>query len=394
MAQQIIGIGSAPDDGTGDPLRDAFDKVNDNFTEVYADIAAINATPDIDDILTAGNVATLTLKANAGISTTVGNLSLSSVGGVIQCTGQTITAQSVQADIVRTPSIEYLGPMHLIGGDIGQQHSVTFENRSNGNISIRSTGNGSSIVSASPSYLSVSKTSAIVLHGHYGVNITAVDGNRTLINYDQTSTEVVVGHSNGHVTKFLGSTEGINYNDLDNLPGGVGTVAALDDLTDVAITAPVLGQVLKYDGANWINAADATGGGGGGGAGLTSRTTVSATTSSMIAGATENITITGGATGYALYKIATTGPSWVRVYTSQAARTADAGRSQSTDPAPDAGVVAEIITTGADNVLISPAAIGFSDEVTPMTDIEIAVTNLDTNAATITVTLTILQLEV
>jgi hypothetical protein len=36
MAQQTINIGSAGDDGTGDPLRTAFDKVNDNDTELYA----------------------------------------------------------------------------------------------------------------------------------------------------------------------------------------------------------------------------------------------------------------------------------------------------------------------------------------------------------------------
>ena len=35
MAKQIVGIGSAANDGTGDPLRTAFDKVNDNFNEVY-----------------------------------------------------------------------------------------------------------------------------------------------------------------------------------------------------------------------------------------------------------------------------------------------------------------------------------------------------------------------
>jgi hypothetical protein len=35
MAKQTIGIGAAANDGTGDPLRTAFDKVNDNFTELY-----------------------------------------------------------------------------------------------------------------------------------------------------------------------------------------------------------------------------------------------------------------------------------------------------------------------------------------------------------------------
>lgn len=36
MAKQTIGLGSAPNDGTGDGLRVAGDKVNDNFDELYA----------------------------------------------------------------------------------------------------------------------------------------------------------------------------------------------------------------------------------------------------------------------------------------------------------------------------------------------------------------------
>ncbi len=36
MPQQTINIGTVPNDSTGDPLRDAFDKCNLNFTELYA----------------------------------------------------------------------------------------------------------------------------------------------------------------------------------------------------------------------------------------------------------------------------------------------------------------------------------------------------------------------
>jgi hypothetical protein len=36
MAKQTINIGTTANDGTGDPLRTAFDKVNDNTTELYA----------------------------------------------------------------------------------------------------------------------------------------------------------------------------------------------------------------------------------------------------------------------------------------------------------------------------------------------------------------------
>jgi hypothetical protein len=35
MAKQVIGIGTTANDGTGDPLRNAFNKTNENFTELY-----------------------------------------------------------------------------------------------------------------------------------------------------------------------------------------------------------------------------------------------------------------------------------------------------------------------------------------------------------------------
>jgi hypothetical protein len=40
MAQEIINIGAAANDGTGDPLRTAFDKVNNNFTQLYTTLSA------------------------------------------------------------------------------------------------------------------------------------------------------------------------------------------------------------------------------------------------------------------------------------------------------------------------------------------------------------------
>ena len=37
MAKQTIGIGTSANDGTGDPLRSAFTKINANFSELYGD---------------------------------------------------------------------------------------------------------------------------------------------------------------------------------------------------------------------------------------------------------------------------------------------------------------------------------------------------------------------
>ena len=60
MAKQVINIGTTANDGTGDPLRSAFDKVNDNFTELYTDDAgdvnSVNAGTGISVNSTTGAV--------------------------------------------------------------------------------------------------------------------------------------------------------------------------------------------------------------------------------------------------------------------------------------------------------------------------------------------------
>ena len=41
MAQQTVNIGTSANKGNGDPLRTAFKKINENFTEVYGKIVAL-----------------------------------------------------------------------------------------------------------------------------------------------------------------------------------------------------------------------------------------------------------------------------------------------------------------------------------------------------------------
>ena len=70
MAKQVIGVGTTANDGTGDPIRDAFVKVNSNFTELYTDdagdVGSITATAPIVRDQATGAV-TISL-ANAGVT--------------------------------------------------------------------------------------------------------------------------------------------------------------------------------------------------------------------------------------------------------------------------------------------------------------------------------------
>lgn len=165
---------------------------------------------------------------------------------------------------------------------------------------------------------------------------------------------------------------------------------SLSSLTGISITSLEPGQVLKYDGVNWYNGVDLSGSGEGGA--MAARTIRSAVTTSIVNGASQNITITGFK-GYIIYKIQTSAAAWVRAYTSIAERTADESRIITTDPAPGSGVVAEVITTGAQVVNMAPATFGFSNEDIPNNNIPIRVTNRSGSAAAITVILTLVQIE-
>lgn len=68
MSIQSINIGSAPNDGTGDPLRTAFTKTNDNFVELYSNVSTLTAslnTVNSNVNTVQSNVTTLTTAVNA-----------------------------------------------------------------------------------------------------------------------------------------------------------------------------------------------------------------------------------------------------------------------------------------------------------------------------------------
>ena len=246
------------------------------------------------------------------------------------------------------------------------------------------------LVSTAPTALNTLSELATALgnDSNFSGTVTASLGNRLRVDIN---TQNLTSLQKSNATTNLGlatvATTGI-YFDLVNKP----TIPTnLDSLTDVAISGATTGQVLKYNGTTWVNDVDLSGGGGGGS--LPSRTVTTAVTSTIANGASENITVTGFK-GYIIYKLQTSAAAWVRAYTSIAERTADQSRTITTDPTPGSGVVAEIITTGAQTVNMAPATIGFSNENTPDVNIPIRVTNRSGFPAAITVTMTLIQIEV
>ncbi len=185
------------------------------------------------------------------------------------------------------------------------------------------------------------------------------------------------------------STFSGSYTDLSNKPS---IPAGLDDLGDVDTTtaAPAVGEVLKWDGSNWVPGTDATGGGGG--VGLTSRTTASSTATGLADGAASDIEITA-AKAFTLLKIQTSHAAWVTLYTDATARTNDASRLETTDPLPGSGVIAEIITDDGATQIITPGTIGWNNDVIPSTNVYVKVVNKSGSLQDITVTLTYVQLE-
>jgi hypothetical protein len=117
MAKQRINIGSAANDSTGDPLRTAFSKINDNFNELYSNVGSsnfrlsnntistvigdINLVPDGTSDVVIGSLSQLNVSATtSSTSTTTGALIVgggAGIGGSLYIGGGFSTPSSLYA---------------------------------------------------------------------------------------------------------------------------------------------------------------------------------------------------------------------------------------------------------------------------------------------------------
>ena len=199
-------------------------------------------------------------------------------------------------------------------------------------------------------------------------------------------TDVTVGTPNDGDGIFYNSTSG----DWEaSAPSGGGGSSDLAGLLDTFVDKPSEGDILVWDNANsyWANQTPTSG------PGLVSRQTFQVTTSSLLDQSSANVAIPLTFPGYILYKIETDAAAWVRLYTDSTLRGVDSLRAIDEDPINVSGLISEVITVGAQTVKIAPGVIGFNDESPVTNDIPINVTNLSGSTRTITVTVTVVQIE-
>lgn len=316
MAQQLINVGLVADDGTGDKLRDAFIKSNENFTELYGGGSSLALT----------DLSVTTSAASGG-----GTLTYDNTSGVFT-----------------------FAPADL------------------------------SAAASNPTFTVTNSGSSAYTFNGGGTNN---DNNPTLYLQKGLTYEFAVNAS-GHPFEIRSAAGGAAYNDgVTNNATQSGTITFT-----VPMDAP---DTLYYQcqiHAGMLGTISTASGGGGGGGSLPSRTTASGSSTSLVNDAQGNIDITGFKS-YALMSITTDYAAWVRLYTTSAARTADAARLESTDPLPDAGVIAEVITSGAETIVFSPGVFGFNNDGTPADTIYARVKNKSGATYAIGVTLKLLQLE-
>jgi len=250
-----------------------------------------------------------------------------------------------------------------------------------------------------PPNLSSYLTSTGVLNTHTDVNHgTPTDGDVLAWNQSNLKWEnTAAGTGGGLDSDLLDGQEGSYYLNSTNqnagtLPaarlsgsynisvdGSAGSLASLSDIGNVVETTLTTGQVLSYNGSNWVNA-DAP----------SVRKTISYTATGIPDNVATDISITTPKT-YALLKMETSHAVWATLYSDTTSRTNDSTRSETTDPVPGSGVLTEIVTTGAATQLITPGTICFNSGGSNITYAKIV--NKSGSQVNLQITLTLVPLE-
>ena len=125
MAKQTINIGTAANDGTGDPLRTSFDKANDNFDEIYlAGPVGTNIRIQSNTIISTDENGNITLDPNgSGTVHVVGDLTVS--GAIL---GDSSSVLEFQSEIIFRNLVEFDNPFTIRNITTAERDTLTPSN--------------------------------------------------------------------------------------------------------------------------------------------------------------------------------------------------------------------------------------------------------------------------
>jgi hypothetical protein len=379
MAKQLLNVGATPNDGTGDSLRSAGQKLNSMLNDIYN-------------------------KLGDGTNALINIESASTSGQVLRSNGTAFVNQRLNYnDLINRPTI----PNPQVNTDWNSTSGVSQILNKPVLSTVATTGSYDDLFDR-PNLFSGNYADLLnkptIPNPQVNTDWNSTSGVSQILNKPVLSTVATTGSYDDlfdrptlSVVSSTGSYDDLfdrpnlfsgNYADLSNKPIIAETI---QDLSNVTIESPTTGQVLKFDGINWVNSQDDTSSGGGGSS-LQERGLLTVSTPQIANNSSSQIAVVGFKT-YALLKIQTNAAAWVTIYSSSNARTLDSGRDELTDPLPGSGVIAEIITTEASSQSMTPVPIGFNDDTNVNENIYLKVVNKSGSTTAITVTLTVLQLE-
>ena len=229
MTRQNINIGSTANDGTGDPLRTAFDKINDNFVELYGTDNDINT---LDANLNVNNFSITTGVTNGNITITpngTGNINL----GALKFNGTSISSDD--------STIVNINEALRVEGALTATGALT----SNTSLTLAT---GATVTGIDNGALGSSAT-LLATQGAIKTYIDAQNTSQalTFVGDDSTGTAVNSGET-FQIAGGTGLTSAVSGDTLTlNIDSTVATLTGTQILTNKTLTAPVMTGNVAID---------------------------------------------------------------------------------------------------------------------------------------------------
>ena len=267
MARQIINIGTSPNKGDGEPLRTAFDKINDNFLELYAKTMGTVEVGDIKGSVFGDDSTLLVDGVNSRIPSSVLHGALPAIDGsnltgisVSTFNGQNASYYLDYNNFTNTPTLITNNNQLTNGaGYITASSSDTLTNKS-GNVSMFT--NDSNYLTSVPAQTFVSLTDSPANFTGHGNKFVKVNAGETALEFvtsgatqNTFSTIAVAGQSNVEADS-TGDTLTLVAGTNVTITTAAGTDSVTINATDTGITdvvqdtTPQLGGNLGLSGHN------------------------------------------------------------------------------------------------------------------------------------------------